>query len=588
MKTLILLAVFLLSTFSFAGTLSFDQFSKLSIDQKSQILIEYREFLHEYHSADNGKTSARIFSLFLDEAYASSLNCFYAGWPSQKVGGKCTSPQRADGNGYQQGSCASGQLQCQPALFGAGHCASVRTQKQRNIAFSQCERKSSRKNIANVVQQLTVSPLKEQAITFLGLVNEICAEATGNLQSMCRRLQNRIAAIGATAIGPAVRAVETHVEAAPFTQAPAIEVRTNTIQDAPAAEAEAIAVAAPRQQDAAAVNAVDIAINSLSTPVEVIIPQCDQCEANIDDSNMSEHDRARRQLMTALPPYDTEADPLESTSRRSVRVLQSACDEYETRRQEILSSTIPMAQRPAAFSALRPLERLCSTEVGWVNGKVTSIHLRNNTPNAINTTALDNTSGASREFNFEFPDRNRKDMALRITDNAGIASAGMSHNLMESTIVFIPRRVVPRIELVEGNPRLRRMYLPTGETVDYDPVTNELKGGALNEAPIDVSPDRHSRKFAGVNYSGRGITIRVDRRGGTPEHTYSTPFNSNERVREATITHNGRTCRVSKSLIWNGTNNPDGDTSFKYGTDQAFLNTVINGQCRWNLSLQDL
>jgi len=167
----------------------------------------------------------------------------------------------------------------------------------------------------------------------------------------------------------------------------------------------------------------------------------------------------------------------------------------------------------------------------------------------------------------------------------------MSSDLLESTVIFLPRKNLPYVEVEQDQETescTRKIYLPTGEFMVLNAMTNEIIDGVLKESPMDMTVSRHNRKFAGLEYTGNGIMIRADRRAGTPEHTYTQSFNVNEQISKATITRKGKTCLVSKDLIWENTKNADIGAYFKYSTDQEFLDKVINPICGWGLRLSDL
>lgn len=82
----------------------------------------------------------------VERAWANDdrYNCFFGGYGSTKKSkdGKllCQDPQ-AENSGLMQGSCSSGELQCQPVLFGSGLCVPFNSQDDKRSAFSHCEEK---------------------------------------------------------------------------------------------------------------------------------------------------------------------------------------------------------------------------------------------------------------------------------------------------------------------------------------------------------------------------------------------------------------------------------------------------------------
>jgi hypothetical protein len=239
------------------------------------------------------------------------------------------------------------------------------------------------------------------------------------------------------------------------------------------------------------------------------------------------------------------------------------------------------------WSEVGLLSRLCEQSVTIdADGRVVGFDFVNQTFNRINPRT--STVSSKREMLFSFPERHHQNAHIRITEDAGL-TGNLSHDLLESKIIFIPRKVLPYMEITKSGERdIRRVYLPTDESIEIDAVTHEILGGVLVESPMDMNPSRHARRFAGLSYQGKGLMIRVDRRAGTPEHIYTQSFNSNERIKDATITHAGKTCYVNKALLWQNAEDPDLEAYFMHDSDQALLDQVINPRCNWRLKLSDL
>ncbi len=270
---------------------------------------------------------------------------------------------------------------------------------------------------------------------------------------------------------------------------------------------------------------------------------------------------------------DSLADP----SMRSLKVSAEHCEQARILRN---------APRPD-YPTIIEIEKLCNQAV-YIDGteNVVGFELLNGAKNRVNPRTAE--YGSERSYSFHFPLRHAQNMHISITENAGI-SGSMSHDLLESTIILLPRKVIPSMEALQiGERAIRRIQLPTSETIDVDAGTGEIIDGVITEAPMDMNPSRHARRFAGLTYNGRGLMIRVDRRAGTPEHIYTQSFNQNERIREATLTHRGRTCYVPKDLIWANATNPDLGAYVLHATDQEFLEKVVNPKCGWNLTVADL
>lgn len=243
--------------------------------------------------------------------------------------------------------------------------------------------------------------------------------------------------------------------------------------------------------------------------------------------------------------------------------------------------------RQAALDELRKYSKQCYINVKKNgDGKLVEMNFENDTKNAINPRTA--PEGSTRSFYFQFDGREKQDMNLHITENSGLTGK-LSHDLLETKIIFVPRRVVPYMDMNHDQVNCAmKVILPTNEYILFDALTKEIIGGVLEEAPMDMTESRHHREFAGIEYTGNGIMIRADRRAGTPEHTYGVSYNVNEKIKDAVITHKGKECVVNKKLIWENTQDPNATAYFKYATDQDFLDTVINPVCGWNLMMDDI
>jgi|GEM_PF-2848161 len=270
-------------------------------------------------------------------------------------------------------------------------------------------------------------------------------------------------------------------------------------------------------------------------------------------------------------------DSLADHNTRTLKIWPEHCE-----RARVLRSA-PQPDYPTIIE----IEKLCNQAVYLDrNDNVVGFEFENKTKNRVNPRTAEH--GSDRTYRFLFPLRHSQNMHISITENSGLTSL-MSHDLLESAIIILPRKVIPSLEVMDVGARsIRRIQLPTTETIDVDAMTGEIVDGVITEAPMDMNPSRHARRFAGLVYNGRGIMIRVDRRAGTPEHIYTQSFNQNERIKEATLTYRGRTCLVPKELIWANATNADLGTYFLYATDEEFLTKVVNPKCGWKLKLADL
>ena len=220
--------------------------------------------------------------------------------------------------------------------------------------------------------------------------------------------------------------------------------------------------------------------------------------------------------------------------------------------------------------------------------RLIGLSLSNDSDNAINPQSR-TPYESKRLFTVRFEERVKQNITFRVSDQVGL-SGQIALDFMETTMVFIPRKVLPYIEYDCPSCTRRQfaLMLPTAERIIFDAVTYELKGGVLRESPLDLNKNGRLRRFARLTYEGRGIMIRADRRGGLPERIYREATNRYEDIRQAIITHQGRECRVPKNLIWNHTLSQRAVPYFKYASDREFIAKVIRPYCHWNIRVRDL
>lgn len=169
-----------------------------------------------------------------------------------------------------------------------------------------------------------------------------------------------------------------------------------------------------------------------------------------------------------------------------------------------------------------------------------------------------------RNYSFDFPARARQEIILKVTD----APTELFSHYMESYIVFFPRNVLPAIEPMDDK---LIVTLPTEEKIEFDRTTKEIISGVLEEtAPIDLGPDRFKRKFASLNYTGSGVMIRVNKRGGDPR--------LGSQIAE--IFQNGNVCKVPVAKLWAQTQK----VNFLFPTDEMF-NQFLKSNYKFELSI---
>ena len=140
--------------------------------------------------------------------------------------------------------------------------------------------------------------------------------------------------------------------------------------------------------------------------------------------------------------------------------------------------------------------------------------------------------------------------------------------IMNSLMLFFSRKFLPAI--VNAGER-NIVNLPTGEAIEFDALTHEIRSGVFSEAPVDVNPDGGTRKFPGIEYRGKGVFLRVDARGKDPRIatiatiTLATPA---ENCNSGIACHR---CQVPSKELWYQT----GAERFKFSSDAEFEQFLI-------------
>ena len=117
---------------------------------------------------------------------------------------------------------------------------------------------------------------------------------------------------------------------------------------------------------------------------------------------------------------------------------------------------------------------------------------------------------AARHFNFDYIEQARQNLSLRVDD---IPNTVNSHG-MHSIFMFFPRKQVFLVEQLTGT---MEVGLPTGEKVVFSKDSKEIVEGVLEEGPLDQTKDKLKRSYADLRYKGKGIILRANARGMSPE-----------------------------------------------------------------------
>jgi hypothetical protein len=181
-----------------------------------------------------------------------------------------------------------------------------------------------------------------------------------------------------------------------------------------------------------------------------------------------------------------------------------------------------------------------------------------------------------RDFEFRFDDRARQDIHLMISDWVPSRDRIFRlSDLMNSLMLFFPRTFLPAIVNWKNRDIVT---LPTGEEVEFDAVTHEIVGGVFFETPVDLNPDRATRKFPGVEYSGRGVVIRANARGADPRMGATTLITTGTPAKDCEKGILCNQCEVKSQDLWS----QSGAARFKYATDADFDRFLV-ARCGFGL-----
>ena len=117
---------------------------------------------------------------------------------------------------------------------------------------------------------------------------------------------------------------------------------------------------------------------------------------------------------------------------------------------------------------------------------------------------------ASRHFSFDYVEQARQNLSLRVDD---IPNNTNSHG-MHSIFMFFPRKQIFLLEQLTGT---LDVTLPTGEKLSFQRESKEIVDGVFEEGRLDQSKDKTKRSYANLRYKGKGIILRANARGQSPE-----------------------------------------------------------------------
>ncbi|TPW18144.1 MAG: hypothetical protein FD126_3505 [Elusimicrobia bacterium] len=161
-----------------------------------------------------------------------------------------------------------------------------------------------------------------------------------------------------------------------------------------------------------------------------------------------------------------------------------------------------------------------------------------------------------RWFQVDYHSHARQEIYLWIAD----MPTGRVPDFLESFFMAFPRKVLPSIRAADGKFTLT---LANEETVVFDEASKEIIGGVFTEdGPQELGV------FARLTYSGTGLILRADKRGGDP------------RLGTQTVIRSGSaSCTLPSSALWAMV---DDHVDFRFPTDEPF-DALLRARCGFGI-----
>ncbi|HEY7166520.1 MAG TPA: hypothetical protein VIB79_18250 [Candidatus Binatia bacterium] len=178
----------------------------------------------------------------------------------------------------------------------------------------------------------------------------------------------------------------------------------------------------------------------------------------------------------------------------------------------------------------------------------------------------------TRDFQFHFEDRARQNIHTFVTDwAAGRDKQFHLSELMNTVLLVFPRSYLPAIS---ANGDHYVVTLATGEEVEFDSSTREIRGGVLSEGPVDLRADKIARRYPEINYTGKGVLIRANARGSDPRIGTTATITTGSPPPGCDRGTGCDRCTVPAKELWN----QRGSVAFKFPTD-AELDGYLRAHC---------
>jgi hypothetical protein len=120
------------------------------------------------------------------------------------------------------------------------------------------------------------------------------------------------------------------------------------------------------------------------------------------------------------------------------------------------------------------------------------------------------SKNSSRLIRFEYPEQARQNLSMLVDD----APNELFSHTMHSVFMFFPRKNLP---LFHQGDNAITVTLPTGEEMIFDKHSMAVTGGVFKAGEVDRSADRQKRHFPHLVYNGKGILLRANARGQSPQ-----------------------------------------------------------------------